>query len=139
MFRMTTGAGPFGPGSAPASGFTAVGAVAAVAVAMATFSLLEVPAPRLRAPGEIEVAQRAAAVVAGAYRGEVSVDRRDRTILLSYVDRPIMSADRVAWAVCDTILSDAGIARPASAPSGWQVVTLPEAGSPGSSRLGGQR
>jgi hypothetical protein len=106
MFRVTPGTDfPAGRASPSPRASTWGGGAAVVAVTLLGLLVTE-PAARRAAPGETEVAQRAVAVVAGVYRGEVDIDRRDRTFLLSYADEPVMSADRIAWAVCDSIRSE---------------------------------
>jgi hypothetical protein len=74
--------------------------------------------------------------VAATYRAEVTIDRRDRMLLVSYDGSGPINADRFAWAVCDTIRSV-----PASAASrvlrDWRVVAMPGEGVPGSCRIGG--
>ena len=139
MFRITPST-DFPTGRAAPSPRAAAwgGAAAVVTVAVLGLVVTE-PEARRSAQGETEVAQRAAAVVAGVYRGEVDIDRRDRTFLLSYADEPVMTADRIAWAVCDSIRSEEGMARSVQVLRDWQVVALPASGLPGSCRLGAIR
>ena len=138
MFRITPGAG-YPTGRPPPPRAAASGGVAAV-VAVGVLGLVATDTSAWRAgQGETEVAQRAAAVVASVYRGDLDIDRRDRTFLLSYAGEPVMSADRIAWAVCDTIRSEEGMARWAQVLRGWQVVALPARGEPGSCRIGAIR
>lgn len=139
MFRVTPGTDfPAGRASPSPRASTWGGGAAVVAVTLLGLLVTE-PAARRAAPGETEVAQRAAAVVAGVYRGEVDIDRRDRTLLLSYADEPVMSADRIAWAVCDSIRSEEVMARSVQVLRDWQVVALPAGGLPGSCRIGAIR
>ena len=104
MFRMvpgvdvgSSGGGRLGTPIAAIAGFCAVLAVSFVGL------LATQPSPREVRPGETEMAQRSAAVVAGTYGAEVDIDRRDRMLLVSYAGAGAMNADRFAWAVCDTI------------------------------------
>ena len=105
MFRMVPGI-DVGRAIDGASGRPPSGAIAgSVAVARGVRSSAcwpPSPQPRDVRPGETEMAQRSAAVVAATYRAEVDIDRRDRMLLVSY-DAAAMNADRFAWAVCDTI------------------------------------
>lgn len=113
------------------------GLVAAACVA--GLGLVGTDGPRRTMLSETQAAQRATMAIARAYRAEVGLDRRDRTILLSYADTAVMSADQVAQAACDTVLNDAGIPRPGAVLRGWQVVALPDRGHPGSCRVGSPR
>ncbi|MGD9507753.1 MAG: hypothetical protein AB7I59_08410 [Geminicoccaceae bacterium] len=133
---MTPGAG-FSPDSRTLPGRTAAwgGVAAASAVAVLGY-LYSVPAEPRPSPSETASAQRAATLVAGIYRARVDLDRRDRTFLISYADGMIMDADRIAWAVCDTIRNQSDMPDAARALRDWQVVTLPAAGGPGSCRIG---
>jgi hypothetical protein len=137
MFRMIPGVEPVptsdrpsGPGIGTLVGLVAVLAVSSVGL-IAT-------APEIGpvAPGETELAQRSAAVVADAYRADVAIDRRDRMLLVSYDDGAVMSADRFAWTVCDTIRTAPDTAISARVLRDWQVVTMPTHGMPGSCRIG---
>ena len=70
MFRVTPGTDfPAGRASPSPRASTWGGGAAVVAVTLLGLLVTE-PAARRVAPGETEVAQRAAAVVAGVYRGE---------------------------------------------------------------------
>ncbi|MFO1074894.1 MAG: hypothetical protein U1E17_19810 [Geminicoccaceae bacterium] len=139
MFRMIPGAGVPSHGHVPSPRAAACGGAAAV-VAVALLGYLGgAPAATRSGPDELASAQRAAILVAGTYRASVDIDRRDRTLLVSYSDPAVMSADRIAWAVCDTIRSEADMGRAAGALRGWQVVALPDGGGPGSCRIGGLR
>ena len=66
---------------------TPIGAIAGLGAVLAVSFvglLATQPSPREARPGETEMAQRSAAVVAGTYRAEVDIDRRDRMLLVSY-------------------------------------------------------
>lgn len=139
MFRMTPGAGMPLDGRAPTARSAAWGGAAAV-VAVALLGYLSTPSAERRSSlSETASAQRAAAVVAGTYRARVDLDRRDRTFLVSYADGVIMDADRIAWAVCDTIRSQPALAGSGQVLRDWQVVALPAGGGPGSCRIGALR
>ena len=92
--------------------------------------------PREVRPGETEMAQRSAAIVAATYRAEVDIDRRDRMLLVSYDEAGALNADRFAWAVCDTIRTVPDSAGSARVLRDWQVVAMPYDGMPGSCRIG---
>ena len=137
MFRMvpgvdvgSSGGRRLGTPIAAIAGFCAVLAVSFVGL------LATQPSPREVRPGETEMAQRSAAVVAGTYRAEVDIDRRDRMLLVSYAGAGAMNADRFAWAVCDTIRTVPNSAASAKVLRDWQVVTMPASGMPGSCRIG---
>ena len=137
MFRMVPGVdvGSNGGGRldtpiAAIAGFCAVFAVSFVGL------LATQPSPREVRPGETEMAQRSAAVVAGTYGAEVDIDRRDRMLLVSYSGAGAMNADRFAWAVCDTIRTVPDSAASAKVLRNWQVVAMPASGMPGSCRIG---
>ena len=139
MFRMIPGAGIPSDGHIPSPRAAAWGGAVAAGVVALLGYLIGGPAEIRPAPSELASAQRAALLVAGTYRANVDIDRRDRTLLVSYRDQAVMSADRIAWAVCDTIRSEADMGRAAGALRGWQVVALPDGGGPGSCRIGGLR
>jgi hypothetical protein len=139
MFRMTPGAGISLEGRTP-SGRTAAWGGLAAAVVVALLGYLSVPAvERRETPSEIASAQRAAAVIAAAFRARIDFDRRDRTFLVSYADGGIMDADRIASAVCETIRSRSDVAGDGQILRDWQVVALPAGGGPGSCRIGALR
>ena len=128
MFRMVPGVdvGSNGGGRldtpiAAIAGFCAVLAVSFVGL------LATQPSPREVRPGETEMAQRSAAVVARTYRAEVDIDRRNRMLLVSYAGA--MNADRFAWAVCDTIRTVPNSAASAKVLRDWRVVAIPAAGA----------
>lgn len=136
MFRMVPGVDATG---SSARHLAPVGVIAGLAAVLAVSFLGLVatqPAPREARPGETEMAQRSAAVVAQTYRAQVDIDRRDRMLLVSYEGADIMNADRFAWAVCDTIRSVPDSAASAKVLRDWQVVAMPNAGMPGSCRIG---
>ena len=139
MFRMIPGAGMPAESRIPSPRAAAWGGAAAAGVVALLGYLVGDPAAGRPAPSELASAQRAAILVAGTYRASVDIDRRDRTLLVSYSDQAVMSADRIAWAVCDTIRSEADMGRAAGTLRGWQVVALPHGGGPGSCRIGGLR
>lgn len=139
MFRMIPGAGIRNDSHTPSPRAAALGgAAAAVAVALLGY-LVGAPPVTRSTLNEVASAQRAAMLVAGTYRAKVDIDRRDRTLLVSYSDQAVMTADRIAWAVCDTIRSESEMGHSAKALRDWQVVALPNGGGPGSCRIGGQR
>jgi hypothetical protein len=97
MFRlvpevMVAGAGNVRPGTP----FGAVGGLFAVLAVSSVGLQLTQPSPRAARPGETELAQRSAAVVARTYRAEVAIDRRDRMLLVSYGGAAPLNTDRFA-------------------------------------------
>ena len=110
--------------------------LAAFAVALLALLPDGTPSPALR-PGEIEMAERSAALVEATWRAPVAIDRRDRLLLLTYGgDDAAVDPDKFAAAVCDRIRTS-----PAAAGSGrvlhdWHVVAMPAAGVAGSCRIG---
>lgn len=139
MFRMIPGAGIHSDSHLPSPRAAAWGGAAAVLAVALLSHLVGAPTETRSTPSELASAQRAAILVAGTYRASVDIDRRDRTLLVSYSEPAVMSADRIAWAVCDTIRSEADLGRSAGTLHGWQVVALPHGGGPGSCRIGGLR
>ncbi len=138
MFRMVPGVTVNGQGRMrPGSYLTAVGGLSAVLAVSFVGLQLTRPSPREVQPGETEMAQRSAALVARTYRAAVDIDRRDRMLLVSYEGAAPMTADRFAWAVCDTIRTVPDSAPSARVLRDWQVVVMPEVGMPGSCRIGG--
>ena len=137
MFRMVPGV-DVGSSDVGRIG-TPIGAIAGLCAVLAVSFvglLATQPSPREARPGETEMAQRSAAVVAGTYRAEVDIDRRDRMLLVSYAGAGAMTADRFAWAVCDTIRTVPDSAASAKVLRDWQVVAMPASGLPGSCRIG---
>ena len=137
MFRMIPVVAPV-PSSDRPSGpdlGTLVGLVAVLAVSTAGLIATD-PDRGTAAPGETELAQRSAAVVADSYRADVTIDRRDRMLLVSYDDGAVMSADRFAWTVCDTIRTAPDTALSTRVLRDWKVVAIPSSGMPGSCRIG---
>lgn len=137
MFRMVSGV-DVGTGyrGLPRVPVAVIAGLAAV-LAVSFVGLVAVrPAPREVRPGETEMAQRSAAVVAATYRAEVAIDRRDRMLLVSYREGGAMNADRFAWAVCDTIRSAPNSAGSIRLLRDWQVVAMPDVGMPSSCRIG---
>src|SRR5512147_2381322 len=135
MFRMTPGAGLPLDDRTP-SGRTAAWGGAAAGVAVALLGYLSLPAVQPReTPSETASAQRAASVVAAAFRARIDVDRRDRTFLVSYTDGGIMDADRIAAAVCDTIRGRPDANGDGQMLRDWRVVALPAGGGPGFCRI----
>ena len=139
MFRMIPGAGVRSDSQLPSPRAAAWGGAAAVVAVALLGYLVDAPVVTRSTPSELASAQRAAILVAGTYRASVDIDRRDRTLLVSYSEPGVMSADRIAWAVCDTIRSEADMGHTAGTLRGWQVVALPNGGGPGSCRIGGLR
>jgi hypothetical protein len=137
MFRMVPGVGvgtrDGGPTGAPIGAIA--GLLAVLAVSFVGLLATE-PVQREVRPGETEMAQRSAAIVAATYRAEVDIDRRDRMLLVSYDETGVMNADRFAWAVCDTIRTGSDAAGSARVLRDWQVVAMPDDGLPGSCRIG---
>ena len=140
MFRMVPGIdlakSADRPRSVPLATIAGLAAVLAVTFMAPRLTDPQVPVP---APSALALAQRSAAIVADTYRADVGIDHRDRMFLLTYASDPMMSADRFAWAVCDTIRSVPSAAGPASTLRDWQVVALPAGGMPGSCRIGAGR
>jgi hypothetical protein len=58
---------------------------------------------------------------------------------VSYQGTPALTADRFAWAVCDTIRTVPVSAGSAQTLRDWQVVAMPSAGLPGSCWIGARR
>ena len=140
MFRMLSGTDVGGPNGSP--GGPPIGTIAALAavITVTTIGLwTNGPQTATPKPSEVAIAQRSAAVVAATYRAAVDIDRRDRTLLVSYDGDALMSADRFAWTVCDTIRNAPGTEGSATALNDWQVVALPADGGPGSCRIGQSR
>ena len=119
-----------------------VGAMSALAAVIAVISAgqwANQPQKAASKPSELAVAQQSAALVAATYRAAVDIDRRDRTLLVSYDGDAHMSADRFAWTVCDTIRNAPVAEGSTTTLSKWQVVALPGDGGPGSCRIGEAR
>lgn len=136
MFRMVPGVDVTGGATTHRAPIGAIAGLAAI-LAVSFLGLVGTrPVPREARPGETEMAQRSAVVVAQTYRAQVDIDRRDRMLLVSYEGADIMNADRFAWAVCDTIRSVPDSAASAKVLRDWQVVAMPMDGMPGSCRIG---